>query len=269
MKRLFSSFVALVIIISSMGSVAFAEETVSPEVVKETSSFTNNVVVGEFKEIIGSVTVTTDSTAVTKPKGTEVTVDINYDYTILPAYQEEYGTIYKDSTDQTVVLFANDNELFINGEKKDIDTIQKGLSARAGDTGGYAAICHYYSNDAWTSYTFKAYESMNYNWIGEGNGHGEPEGNHVAKYGVTTSNSFFNRARQDVDNFGNAYSNYRAAYATALVGAGGSSLTMPWLGPAGLVSLGILSAVAAGGVIAMFNTAVTAEENAYASITHL
>ncbi|MEK3712482.1 MULTISPECIES: hypothetical protein [unclassified Paenibacillus] len=269
MKRLISSFVALVIIISSMGSVALAEEIVTPEVVKETSSFTNNVVVGDSKEIIGSVTVTTDSTGVTKTNGTEVTVDINYDYTILPAYQEEYGTMYNDSTDQTVVLFANNNELFINGEKKDIDAVQKGLSARAGDTGGFAAVCHYYSNDAWTSYTFRAYESMNYNWVGEGNGHGEPEGNHIAKYGVTSTNGFFNRARQDVDNFGNAYSNYRASYATALVGLTGSSLTAPWLGPPGLVSLGILSAVTAGGVIAMFNTAVTAEENAYASITRL
>jgi hypothetical protein len=268
--RFLLSFLAVVVMLSSIASVSFAQET--PKLTKETRSYTNNVVVGK-DTLIGNVTITTDSSAVTTKDGIQVTVNITKDYTILPAYQEEYGTIYKDSTDQSVVLISNENELYVNGKKWDVAAFEKAINRSAtmlsGDTGGYPAVCHYYSNEAWTSYTFNCYESMNYNWFGEGNGHGEPEGAHISKTGVTPTNTWFAPARNDVDIFDNAYQNYRTAYAAVMFEALGGLVASIWFGGGGLIATGIITAVTAGGVVALFDQAVEAAEDAYETVIKL
>jgi hypothetical protein len=55
-------------------------------------------------------------------------------------------------------------------------------------------------------------------------------------------------------------------YISTLAEAAISSAMLTWLGPAGIVSAGLVTAAAAGAVVALFDQAVEAEETAYQTI---
>jgi hypothetical protein len=148
-------------------SVSHAKSTSNQKADEATMRFTNNVTIDE-NTVIGIVEITTVSKSVPTNKGIETTVNIYKDYTLYPNYQDEYGKVYKNRNDQAVVLVTNNNDLYINGKKKDYKKIEKALtsdvSAAVADTGGLPSICHYYLTADRTSYTFQCYESMKLVW---------------------------------------------------------------------------------------------------------
>lgn len=267
--KIINSVLVLLVFICGFSSMSYANP--NQKVDEATIRVTNNVTI-DGNTIIGTVEITTNSISFSSIKGIETKVIIHRDYTIFPDYQEEYAELFKDRTDQSVVLISNNNDIYVDGEMKNYKEMGKtitedGLFAPAvADTGGLPAICHYYSTTDRTSYAFRCYESMNYNWVGEGNGHGEPEGGHVSKIGITPSNTWFASARNDVNLFENAYSDYRTLYAATLAEAAIYATLLTWLGPVGIVSAGLVTSASAGAVIALFNQAVAAEEKAYNTI---
>lgn len=270
-KKWICTCLSVVLLFSSLGSVAFASNNNS--VSEATINFTNDVIVEGIK--IGTVEVTTTTSGYDTEDGGEFTVNLSKDYTLYPEYIEEYGSVFFDYSKQSEMTIVNHSDLYIDGVKKDLSAFDKASPAPnyvglfAADNAGIPAICHYYSNSARTSYSFQAYESMNYNWFGDGNGHGEPEGKHVSRTGISPSNQHFSSARNDVILFEDGYDAYRAAYLTVLSTLTAELYLSAWFGGAGLVAIGVITSVEAAGVVYLFNEAVSDAERAYDSITYL
>lgn len=235
----------------------------------------SNDIYSKEGELIGSVVKTHDVEVIESDNGTHTIVTTFKDYTLLPQYDHDvnYTSVFKDETTTTEIFYDNINqEILVNGDTFSVNELSD-LTIRplSEDTGGIPALCHYYSTNNMSLYTFKSYESMNYNWVGEGNGHGEPEGSHVSRELVPVSNIWFAVAKNGVDLFDSSYSDFRSSYAQLLVEAA----AIGWLGaifvwtPAGWIAGAAPLAVTAGVTIANFNSAKSDLNKAYNYIVKL
>ncbi|MBH5320382.1 hypothetical protein I6N90_21550 [Paenibacillus sp. GSMTC-2017] len=281
-KKFVSACLSLVLLLSSFGSVVHASEKKVED--ETTVNFTSDIIVESVK--IGSVEVTTVSSAIETKDGSQTTINQTKDYTIYPEYIAEYGSVFTDSFDQSEIIFSNNNQdVYIDGIKEDVSAFDENVaiapqnvapannymlrSTGGSDRGGISSICHYYSTTARTSYAFGCYESMNYNWVGKGWGSGEPTGKNISKIGILNTNSDFQTARNDVIRFESDYNSYQTTLATVILAVVGEAVILPWFGPGGLVALGILSASETALVVYQFSEAEKALKRAYSSITFL
>jgi len=258
-KALVSIGLSLAIVLLGANTSVYASEKPVSEVIKDTSD-----IYTKEGELLGTVSKTHNVTVNEKAEGTRTTVITFSDYTLLPEYADDinYTSVFKDETITTDIYFDNTNKkIIVDGEDLDVnalvsasDNIQK--IQPLNDTGGIPAICHYYSNSALSSYSFGCYESMNYNWIGNGNGQGEPEGRNIQKVGIKSSSQFA-VAKNGVDLFDNGYASFRQAYAVTLAAAataGWSGIIWAW-SPVGWIVGASPVAASAGVTISNFNSA--------------
>ncbi|MCR8845045.1 hypothetical protein NQ117_15285 [Paenibacillus sp. SC116] len=272
-KTLISFGLSLAIVLTGTIPATNASEKQPTSEVRTT---TNDIYTKEGK-LLGNVVKTHSVQVIEDNNGTHTTVTTFEDFTLLPEYAEDinYTSVFKDEERVTEIEFDNTNKtITVDGEELDVDKMASPITNRIqarSDTGGIPALCHYYSNSAMTSYSFACYQSMNYNWVGNGNGHGEPEGKNIQKTGIKPSNQWFAVAKNSIDLFDNSYSDYRRAYAFTLAEAaaiGWTGVIWAW-SPAGWVAAGGPLAVSAGIVISDFKGAVDDLEKAYTYVNKL
>ncbi|MEK4003779.1 hypothetical protein [Paenibacillus sp. FSL H3-0333] len=253
-------------------SVYAAEAKPTTEVLTEASD-----IYSKEGYIIGSVVKTHEVNVVEANEGTTTTVTTTRDFTLLPEYEniESYTTVFQDDINTSEIFFDNLNQkILVNDEElniKEFNSAADQVIMPMNDTGGLPWLCHYYSTNNLQSYAIASYESMNYNWIGDNNSHGEPQGAHVFKSGISRTQPGFVMAKNAVDLFDHSYASFRQAQYLMLAEAGSSGFAgaiFLW-SPAGWILAGGGMAVLAGVTINNFNTAKKDMQKAYTYITQI
>jgi hypothetical protein len=252
---------------------AYAAET---EPTTDVSSTTNDIYSKEGY-LIGSVVKTHEVKIVEATEGTTTTVTTTRDFTLLPEFEnlESYTTVFQDDTTTSEIYFDNLNrKILVNDEELNVDELNSNVGSAImpmNDTGGISWLCHYYSTNDLSAYVLTSYQSMNYNWIGDNNSHGEPEGAHVYKSGISPNHPRFATAKNGVDLFSHSYGDFRTAQYAMLAEAASSGFAgaiFLWT-PGGWIIAGGALGVLAGITINEFNTAKTDMKKAYTYINQL
>ncbi|MEK3900239.1 hypothetical protein [Paenibacillus sp. FSL R7-0179] len=273
MKILASLGLSLAIAFVGVNPSVYAAETKpTTEVITETSD-----IYSKEGDLIGSVAKTHTVKIIEATEGLTTTVTTTRDFTLLPEYEnvESYKTIFQDDSTTSEIFYDNLNhKILVNDEELnigDLNAVTNPLITPLQDTGGITWLSHYYSTNDLSSYVFTGYQSMNYNWIGNNNSHGEPEGAHVYKSGIKPSNTWFPTTKNAVDLFSHSYADFRQAqyvmYAEA-VASGWTGAILLWTGW-GWVAAGAPVAVLAGITINSFNTAKNDMQKAYTYMVKL
>jgi hypothetical protein len=201
-KKIVSSLVVVALVLS--GSSVYAspsEEANIPTKVSFNDSKDLYTVDGDF---LGSVNRTTTIEQITDKEGNSsyIHTEINdynlaEEYASIPTYSEKFA----DSTKSTTYSVTKDNQLVVNGEVISQTSVPE-INLFAQDTGGVPSISHYYSTSDMTSYSFRTYSDIYFNFD-----HGvkiSPTGNHIAKDGVKRTNLYFQDAKASMDAFDNS-----------------------------------------------------------------
>lgn len=202
---------------------------------------------------MGYVTINTKIEYNQKKEGLEFTVTEESDYTLNSEFAsiEEYNNKFADGVDVDTYLITEDQELYANGEKKEISS---GMSTM--DSGGIPEISHYFDDGKYKNYTFKSYSDIKLQWTMDI----KPDGSHIHKI-FGSSNPFFYLAKSEVDSFENNYNDYNFNVKATMVALGVTAIS--WASLVGLIGSGSAAAMSAAEAVDAYNDAQDDVRSAY------
>ncbi|WP_338553084.1 hypothetical protein [Paenibacillus sp. KS-LC4] len=260
-KKFISFLLIMTLVFSNAVSVVFAENSNIHVISDET----------EFKtiegEILGSVTTVTTIERSEGSQGVKNVITESKKFNLNPEYEnnKNYTEIFTDTLTVNTIFATYDYKVYVNGELMNDKEPSMGL--RAIDKAGIPSVCHYYSNNSMTSYTFACYESMNYNWVGD-HAKPDPEGSNIQKQ-ATASNQWFATAKNGVDLFAMQFSTFDTALMSLWIEVGGTIAALSWSTIGAIIVGGGVAALLAGNVVNQWSSAKSYLGNAYSYIGKL